>query len=219
MLKFYKNYQKVYALRGDAKPGCLLFAEGDTEALFLEKWLDTLDHDPNDIAVICSKGGNNLGAVFKNLSGDENFPNVERFGFFLDAEGNPAHQKATMVTGLLKGFSIIPQNHQIVAGILSQLGNRRIAVFVSPDNANPGSIEHAVMNEVATNKLFPCIDAFRHCTEGILGGQADPKSLIQAYISAYRPRLCGIGRGFQSGVLDVMHDAYTPVRDTISTVL
>ncbi len=220
MPNFYKNPRDTsYALRGTVKPGCLLFAEGDSEALFLEKWLVTISRDPNDIAVICFKGKDNLEIVFKNLADGENFSNVERFGFFLDAEGGPATRKATMVTGLLNRFSIIPNGHHVRAGQLSQVGGKRIALFVSPDNASSGYIEDAVMNEILTDDLSPCIDSFRQCVARISGSAVSSKSLVQAYIGAYNPRICGTGRGFESGILKVMHDAYANVRNVISTVL
>lgn len=217
---FYKNFGDAsYALRGPVRPGCLLFAEGDSEALFLERWLLTIQCDSNDIAVICFKGGDNLETVFKNFSSEENFAYIERFGFFLDAEGNSASQKATMVSTLLKKFSIIPNGHNVRAGQLSQVGNKRIALFVSPDNASSGYIEHTVMNEILTDNLYPCIEAFRKCVEQTSGNPVSPKSLVQAYIGAYKPGLCGTGRGFHSDVLKVMHDAYATVRNTLSAVL
>lgn len=218
--KFYKNSGKTsYALRGTIKPGCLLFAEGDSEALFLEKWLETINCDPNDIAVICIQGINKLEVSLKKLSGEENFANVKRYGFLIDAENGAAKNKENMVTELLRKYSVIPKKHHIRAGQLSEIENKRIALFVSPNNNSKGCIEDIVINEISDDILFPCIKAFTQCVESTTGESISPKSLVQVYISTYKPRLCGTGRGFESGVLKVTHDAYADIKNTLNTLI
>ena len=165
MAKFYRNFderQPAYALRGAEQPNCIFFAEGRTEALFLETWLAALNADPEEIAVIAYGGGTKLPLLLRNLSQGEHFAKVERFGFFLDAEQGTAAAKATSVTAALRqpGVDVIPQGHNVQPGVLSNVGGKRIALFVSPNNANAGFIEQVVMNEVAAHALGPCIATF-----------------------------------------------------------
>lgn len=217
---FYRNAGNAsYSLRGSDRPGCLLFAEGDSEALFLDKWLSGTHRDPNDIAVVCIRGIKKLDAVLKNLRTDENFPAVSRFGFFVDAETIGPTRKSTFITNVLAKNSVIPAGHKVPAGPLVRINGKRIVLFVSPNNASAGFIEHTVMNEINTSELFPCIGTFQRCVAGTSASPVSPKALVQAYIGTLKPGLCGTGRGFESGVLNVMHTAYDNVRATIERVL
>jgi hypothetical protein len=218
--QFYRNEKGVsYALRGDEKPECILFAEGDAEAFFLETWLKKVKKDTNLIAVICFKGHSNLEPVIKSLSGNENFPHVQRFGFLVDAEGEAASRTTNKIARILGNYSIIPKNTALVAGEQFTINGKQIAIFVSPDNNHSGYVEHVVMNEVRASQLYPCFESLKTCVEGINGNAQNVKSLVQAYLGIKRPGLCGTGRGFESGALDVMHAAYAPIRDTLSKIL
>lgn len=171
-MRFYKNYPESvsYSLIGANKPTCILFAEGDAEAFFLEKWLTTIGRDPADIVVLCYRG-KRLALLFGNLTIDPNFPNVQRFGFFLDAEAGNAAAKAGMVTQLLISHSVISAPHTVTAGTVLNAGAKRVALCVSPDNLNSGFIEHSVMNEIAAKPLAPCINAFEQCLLGTWHGR------------------------------------------------
>jgi hypothetical protein len=53
----------------------------------------------------------------------------------------------------------------------------------------------------------------------VLGGVPNAKSLVQAFLGLSKPGLCGTGRGFEKGILNVMDDAYLGIRTTLGTVL
>jgi hypothetical protein len=221
MPQFYKNSdakEDSYALRGENRPTCILFAEGDAEALFLDKWLTIRGDSPNSVAVICFRGHSNLETILKRFSADPNFEAVERFGFYLDAEATGANVRAKAIAKILGNQGIIPAGTSLEPGTLLSVGKKRIAVFVSPDNANPGCIEDVVIKEIMTTSIAACITGYREC----LASTDTPlhsKGFVQAYLSARNARLAGTGRGFEAGVLDVMHPAYAPIRDTFSVLL
>jgi hypothetical protein len=186
--------------------------------LFLETWLATIERDPQDIAVVCYRG-EKLSLLFRNFSVEEHFPNVNRFGFFLDAEDKTAADKAQSISHLLIERGVIPAGTALAAGTPASIGGKRIAVCVSPDNLNSGFIEHIAMREVLTKPLGPCLTLFENCLRGTSGKPVNPKTLVQAYLGALNPRLCGTGRGFEAGILEVMHHAYDQVRATLTAVL
>jgi len=222
MPRFYRNsdeHAPAYALRGTEQPKCLLFAEGKTEALFLEVWLSELNKDPQEIAVIAYGGGTKLPLLLRNLSQDEHFGGVDRFGFFLDAEAGSAATKAASVTNALRQTKVVPAGHNVEAGVLSNVGGKKIALFVSPDNASNGFVEQVVMKEVANHALARCIDNLGNCASGVLGSPVSAKALVQAFLGISKPGLCGTGRGFEKKILKVMDGAYNNIRTTLGTLL
>lgn len=213
MVSFYRNPgNSSFSLHGSESPKVLLLAEGDAEAYYLSKWLKITKYDPQQIAVVCFKGIEKLKVVLRSLVDNQNFESVTGIGFFLDAEQNPAKSRVDSVRTILQELSLIPKSVNIIAGKLVKSGKYKFALFVSPDNNGPGCIENIVLNEIATTKLAPCIDGFRHCISQMSDGSAHVKTLVQAYIGILSPALCGTGRGFDSGNLDVMHDAYQEIR-------
>lgn len=222
MPQFYRNSDErapAYALRSAEQPKCLFFAEGQTEALFLEVWLTEEGADPKEIAVLAYRGGTKLPLLLRNLSEDENFSDVERFGFFLDAEAGTVAAKAASVTSALRQANVVPAGHNVQAGVLSSIGGKRIALFVSPNNTNSGLVEDVVMNEITAHALGPCVNNFRTCAAGVLGAPVGAKALVQAFLGIRKPGLCGTGRGFENKILNVMHAAYNDVRTTLGPLL
>lgn len=220
MPSFYRNLGNAqFSLRGAERPGCLIFAEGDAEAFFLEVWLTRIGRDFRDIAVVCFKGQDKLEPLIKHFVTEENFPSITRFAFFLDAEKAGAAAPAGSITNWLVQYGVLPAGSNLRPGHLLSINGKRFALHVSPDNINPGFIEHTVMNEIDTTGLRSCIRAFEACLVVALGRPLNPRTLVQAFISSQRPRISSTGRGFDKGLLDVMHTAYDGIRNTIEPVL
>lgn len=220
MPHFYRNPgdRSSYALRGSERPRCLLFAEGTAEAWFLEKWLSAAGCDPQQIAVVCFRGHGNLDIVLRALRDEENFEQITRFGFLLDAETRQPPAVVDSIRQLLQRHGIIPGSLVLSAGLPANHGDIRVVVHVSPDNTGPGFIEHTVLNEVYTHTFAPCIRALETAIVAV-GLTPHPKTLVSCYIGIRQPRICGTGHGFENDLLDVMHNAYEGIRASLAHVV
>ena len=223
MARFYRNPSGKdvgqYSLRRDENPEVLIFAEGASESYFLEKWLVSIDKDPKKIAVVCYEGNTSkLGALLKKLTDEENFPTVKSLGFFLDAEGDQAASKVHSIQALLRKAELISETHNLVAGSQT-VGSYRLAIYVSPNNADAGMIEDMIVNEIAGSPLSSCVNVFSDAVAKTTGNPPHPKCIVNAYLGIHRPGTCGAGHGFNKDVLDVHHSAYDAVRTVISAIL
>jgi hypothetical protein len=220
MPKFFRNHEDtIYSLRGSEAPSALLFAEGFSEAYFLEKWLEKTERDPNQIAVVCVKGRpENLKTILRNFAEEENFHQVRGFGFFFDAERNRAVTTTRTIETLLKAQNIIPPRQSLNAGT-QQFGDYRIAVYISPNNNDPGLIEDIVKLEIESSDLADCLDGFSTLVQEATNNKIHSKTLVQAFLGIRKPGLCGTHHGFNKSQLDVMHDAYRDVRVVMESVL
>lgn len=221
MTSFYRNAgnKEEYSLRGIENPTVLIFTEGPSESYFMEKWLCLTDKDPHQIAVLCFKGDKKkLHTFFKKLMMEENFPSVDKFGFFLDAEANPASSTVHSVQDLLQRLNIIPKNIKLNPGY-QIIGKYKIAIYVSPNNTDPGMIEHMVVNEIMNTELRSCIHDFQNAVEAKLECSLHPKSIVQSYMGIRSPGICGTGHGFNNLILDVNHEAYVELRNVMTQIL
>lgn len=196
----------------------MIFAEGSAEAWFLERWLESTGRDPNDIAVICFAGQKNLAPTFRALVEEENFSGVTRLGFFLDAETNRAVAVADRIRQILEHNDIISAGRRINPGVVFNDRGRDIVIYVSPDNNAPGIVEQVVLNEIWAHEYSGCIEMFQDAIVGI-GRTPFPKSLVSAFLGIYEAGLCGTQHGFSKRYLDVMHEAYEPIRTTLGNII
>lgn len=221
MNDFYRNAgdrTEEYSLRGQEKPDVLIFTEGPTEAYFMERWLLSSHNDPKRIAVICFKGRRKLGAIFKKLMMEDNFQFVSGIGFFLDADTQPAISTVHSIQTLLQSVNLIPPGSKLKAGY-QVIGQYKIAIYVSPNNSDPGIVENMVINEIADSNLHSCFQSFQHSVETKLGSSLHPKSIVQSYIGIRSPGTCGTGHGFNQEVLNVNHSAYSELRNVMVKIL
>lgn len=220
MMDFYRNDKnKSYALRGKEKPNVIIFAEGQTEAYFLEKWLRNTGYDPVKTAVVCFKGQEKLPTQFRALFEEENFKEINRFGFLLDAEANPAASKIDSIRNMLQKHKLISPEQKMKAGEIIEVDGKRIVAHICPNNLGSGIIEDIVLKEIETTELQPALAAFSAAVNEITGEIPHPKALVQAYIGCRKPGLSGAGHAFTSNVLDVMHPAYSGISDTFTKLL
>ena len=220
MAKFIRNLNnKSYSLQGSERPSILLFAEGNAEAFFLDIWLDRAAYDANDIAVILVGGDRDkLTPHFKKFVEDENFSFVTTFGFFYDAERHSASHTVEFIKRLLQKHRLISPNTKLIAGSQT-VGDIKIGIFLSPDNASPGWIEELVKREIESTELVGCMNEFAESVRKVTGETIHSKTFAQAYLGIRQPGLCGTANGFKAAHFDVMHPAYDEVRKVISSLL
>jgi hypothetical protein len=218
-LRFYHNYSDGRLL-GEAPQNCIIFAEGSSEALFLEEWLTQNYASRIDISVVCFEGQKRLKTIFRRVMEEKNFSNVTNLGFFLDAESMPASNQVESIKRILVENEVLSTVDTLTAGRKCEGESYNIAVFVSPDNNSAGCIEDIIKYEILSSPLSSIVEA----CEGIngLSGVSHvsfSKSLVQAYIGLVKPGLCGTGRAFTTGALDITHNAYDVIKTTFESIL
>lgn len=167
--------------------------------------------DPTRNIVLCFRGLGKLRPFLHWLKQEPNFPGVTALGVMLDADNDYAGRVASVTAQLQYANILAVGVASPVANIVMSNG-RRIAVFVSPGVDQLGAIESIVINEIRQKQEWNCIDRLSNCVAEQSGDTPDPKSIAQIYVSLMSPRLCGVGRAFEAGVLDVFDPAYAPVR-------
>lgn len=201
------------------KPGLqsLFYAEGDSEVLFLEKTLEVLRADPTRNATVCFAGLANLTAKVQLPAKHKNFSQIQSFGMMLDAEGDlAARQQSIQAAAKSLGFPNLPPSGQV------QQGTKKFGAFISPGKNKGGAIEDLILGEISTKPIWSCIADFVKCSRN-LGLPLNSKSITQIYISVMAsttaPRLCGVGRAFEAGILDPAANCYQDVRQLVQQLI
>ena len=216
MLKFYRNYRKSkWHLSGDFSPHKVFLAEGDAEAFFLESLFTLRGFKESEYCVICFKGINNFNPTLHYLKEQENFYLVKALGVMLDADNDPESRLRSVLSNL-KNYGLADESTTLNEYNTSDHNGLCLGIFISPGDSHSGNIETLALREIQTKPENECIETLRVCIESICGEVISDKALTQIYISLKKPGLCGTGRGFESGILDVAHRAYEQVVRTFT---
>jgi hypothetical protein len=193
---------------------CLFYSEGDSEVFLLEKILQQLSAIPDQNAIVCFAGIlGNFTAKIRVPTKYGNFSRLSACGFLLDADDNPKGRIDLMRDAATAiGFPAPGDDG------FGQTGGRMFGVFISPGNGAAGRIEDIVLRELMTTELWPCVTAFTKCTDSA-GSPMDSKAIVQSYISIRSPGICGVGRAFEAGVLQVAHSAYDQIRNFVQRLI
>jgi hypothetical protein len=94
-------------------------------------------------------------------------------------------------------------------------GNKRVGVFIMPDNMEPGMIETLCMQSVDADPAFVCIDQFFKCLDEHMpnGPSNRDKARAQAFLATRRDVDYHIGRAADRGVWNLDHEAFVPLVD------
>ncbi|MEO1785209.1 DUF3226 domain-containing protein [Thermodesulfobium sp. 4217-1] len=216
--KFYDN-DKGNTIFNEKNQKCIFLAEGLSEALFLEKWLSSEEEwsqKSEFISVICFQGVDKIKATLKRI--EQKIRQCLGVGFFLDAEDKKITDRLKQIEDVLEIHKIIDTGtNKLRAGELNQISDRNlssIAIYISPNNKDNGCIEDIVVEENEI-KTWKCIECLRESSEY----NNINKSIVQAYLGCKKPGLCGTGRGFESGILDVNSSVYSKITDLFSKLL
>jgi len=208
MPHFYRNYgQSKMRLSGDFSPRKVFLGEGDAEAFFLESLFTRRGFDESEYCVFCFRGIANLGPTLHFLKEEPNFHLVSAVGIMLDAN-NDHDSRLKSVLSNLRNIGCADESTTFHKDNITAHNGLRLGVFVSPGDSQHGTIATLAIREIQTKRENECLENLRACIDSRCGEAISDKALTQIYISLKKPRLCGTGRGFEAGVLDVEHPAY-----------
>ena len=197
----------------------LFLAEGDAEVGFLNAYLKNKQRNSAETGVYCFKGlqrigGHNTVSLRKVLSLSlDSISDLHGIGLIADAEAEPENRLEAVIA-LFKELGFPKCAKDILAGGRHQTGNQRIGVSFSPNLKQSGRIEDLVVKEVAEWQHSKHLNSYAEGT----GIANERKAICGTYIATRKPDLCGLGRAFEAGVLDVTNSAYELHRDLIDFV-
>jgi hypothetical protein len=135
----------------------LLLVEGDTPMHFLEKLLQDLGLSPQ-IEIRNFRGVKDFKKAVIDLAATDEFQKlVTSVGVVRDAEDKPALDARKSVENAFAAAGLTPVRQPPI----------RSAVYILPDDANPGMIETlcmaAVQKEPALSSAYACVEEFFVC--------------------------------------------------------
>ncbi len=149
----------------------LLLVEGDTPIHFFEAWLRHLGLSAS-IEIRNFRGVGDFRAYLLGLVNTAEFRRVVSVGVVRDAEDKPAVDARRVVTDAFVAAGLTPARTPPV----------RTAVYILPDDANPGMIEtlcmEAVRREPTLADALDCVEKFFLCLDA--KGVALPASPVRA---------------------------------------
>jgi len=205
-------YRNKIAFKPNDNPKKIFLAEGDSEVHFLTKIFTTKGFNSNDYAIFCFKGIDNLQVTFKALDGYEIFYQAQSIGIIIDADDDP-QRRLQSTSQILKNFNLIDRNAPFEDGRIFIYNNMRIGLFISPGKSRIGCIETMIQEEIKTKPEFECFQMCEKCLTEKYNYSLSSKFIAQIYISLKKPRLCGAGRGFESNIFNIEHEAYKEAVD------
>ena len=194
----------------------VFLTEGEAEGFFLEALFRDRGYPPDQYAVFCYGGNTRLGIALKTLHSELIFPDVNVLGIMTDADTHPSGVRNS-VMGHCRKIGYIGPNTRLRSGFAS-FQRRRLGIFVSPGSGRRGRIETLIKTEVAGKPENPCIEAFSDCMSDATGRRLSEKAIAQVFITSKIDSLCGVGRAFDAGVLDINNAAYADAVDIFTNL-
>ncbi len=195
----------------------IFLAEGMAEALFLDTIFTRKNFDKNEYCVFCIKGISNLKFSLKTLSSEVEFDHVNSLGIMIDAENN-LEGRMISILKQLREIDLSDDNFDLKKETIYQYKERQIGVFISPGTGKNGRIETMIFEEIVTRNEYACITDYLKCLNDRCKINLDEKALVQIFISSKQSDLCGTGRAFEAGILDVEHKAYELAVNTFTSI-
>jgi hypothetical protein len=202
----------------------LFLAEGYAELGFLNRELSLRKVSNSDVGVYCFKGLVKLSTHRETLinildteRGD--LREIECFGLLADSEVDCVGRRDASIS-LFKDLEFTKCAQDIVSTGKYNKNMRRVALSLSPSNSINGRIEDLIIEEISKHSHYDkCFSSFHECINDFSGKPLDQKAIVQIYISSVKSDLCGVGRAFESGILDVRDSAYANHQSMIDFIL
>ena len=209
-------YRKKMTLAGQRYVKIFL-AEGLSEALFLDTLFTRKKFDKNEYCVFCIEGISNLKPSLKYLCSETEFDHVKSLGIMIDADDNPK-ERMDSVLNQLRDYDLSDENVDLKKNTVFVYNGRCIGIFISPGIGEKGRIETMIAKEIVTMKEYDCMSEYLKCLNERHHISLDEKAIVQIYISSKKPGLCGTGRGFEAGILDIEHKVYELAVTTFTSI-
>lgn len=195
----------------------LLLVEGKEDRVVFRELCDHWGFE--DIQIMEMEGISNLHARLNVLVRDSGFQDLQALGIARDADDDAQKAFQSVRTALSNCpplRTVLPSK----AGVRGA-GRPATAVFIVPDNTNPGNLETMLNTTKAGDPVDTCIDEFFDCLSqqaGIntTGGRLD-KARAHARIAASSNPARSVGHSVRaSGVWDLDHESLVPAKTFLS---
>ncbi len=194
----------------------LLMVEGKDECNFFKAMLK---HEHiNNIQVVDIGGKDKFKTEFPLLINAEGFSGVHMLGFVRDAEQNQAHSAFSSICDILKkyGFSTpsdintIHHDHE---------NNRKIGIFIMPNNFDEGILEDLCIQSVESKPIFRCVDEYIECCLSRLSDNERniniSKAKIQTYLAIKKPIANTLGLAATKGYWGFEENCFSEIKEFI----
>lgn len=176
-----------------------LAVEGKDECSFFEALLKHMGIE--GVQVYSVGGKDKFPGQIGYLKSAEGFERISRIGFVRDAEKNAAESAFDSVTGVLRKLNIPAPGKP---GEITTTGSPRVGVFIMPDNAGKGMLEHLCLKTVEEERSYSCVEDYVQCFSEFLANDEkerlnEPKARVLAYLATRIPLVNSLGLAAQKG--------------------
>ena len=186
----------------------LLLVEGESEYRFFRCLLERLDTTV-PVQVANFKGIGNLKRVLRTLPVRPEYPVLESIGVTRDADRSSSRAFQS-VCSLLESAGLGAPD----APMVLTHGKPRVAVYVLPDCASPGTLESLCLSAVACDPAMQCVEQYVQClvkTAGIPHGISD-KARVHAFLASRPNPDLRVGEAAQAGHWNLDSQVYDPLK-------
>lgn len=187
----------------------ILVVEGQDDKKVVSAILNYLNI-ADDFQVVDMGGKDRLSPYLQGLPGATGFHQVETLGIIRDADNSAGAAFQSVCSGLLNTRVLsIPKQPLVIAD-----GKPRVAIFLWPDCAKPGTLETLCMASVINHPAIICIDDFMSCVQTTSGEPPKnrEKARVQAFLASHAKRTYRtIGDAAQANVWPWNHPVFEPI--------
>lgn len=165
----------LQSLNPESKPK-LLLVEGRDEELVLSALLRHLEI--YDVQVQGYGGKTRLRYFLTTVTNEPNFDQIQSIGIVRDADDNARSALQSVQSSLRNVGLPAPQTFLVPAD-----GTPKVAVFIMPDNANPGALEDLCLAALSDDPAMACVADFVRCLQDV--AVTPPVAVAKARIHAF----------------------------------
>ena len=194
----------------------LLVVEGNDEKIFFEELFKHMAKE--NITDILDVGGkDNFKNSIPALTRISSFNDVEAIAVVRDADDSFL-SAFDSVKGILKENGLLPPGKP---GEFSQ-GNRKVGIFIMPDNKNSGMLEDLCLGTVKDEEGMECVNRFIHCANQLENPPKDKdiaKVKVQGFLAIKPGVVAKVGLGAQKRYWDFDSATLEPLRNFLSELV
>lgn len=127
----------------------LLMVEGKDECNFFKALFVMLGID--HVQIEDMGGKDRFDAAIRAFSKMQGFDDIVNLGFVRDAENTPASAAFMSICGSLQHIDVQPP---ATIGKVEKIRDKKIGIFIMPNNNTPGMLETVCLNSIRQNRKY-----------------------------------------------------------------
>jgi len=182
----------------------LLVVEGWNEYGFYYGFLRYLGLK-DAVQVLTAEGGAGFASFIPGLPSATGFSGLASLGVIRDAEDSPDGAFLSLTASLKKAGLPVPSRPEEWCGTTPRVG-----ILIQPGKGQKGMLETLLLQAVAEDAAFACIDPFLQCLEEKVPEPTrnKTKAKAQAFLASRKKAGLTIGTATEAGYWDLDHSAY-----------